>query len=110
MTNTRTKEDLDKIFFKIKVLDWLKINNAEIRNKKIRVYKYRGEWEVRIYGEPLEVPNHKQSFRTTSTEGNIKHGYRGVFSTKVASYTHINESDFENENEKKFILEVIKNV
>jgi len=105
MTNTRTRQE-----FKDEVLKWLKENNADIANKKVRVYKYRGEWEVRIYGEPMEVPNSRQSFRTNYIEGGQRHGFKGIFTQKISSYTHINETDFENENEKKFILEVIKNV
>jgi len=32
----------------------------------------------------------------------------GIFSQKIATYTHINESDLKSEDEKRFILEMLK--
>lgn len=92
--------------FKTKVLDWLKENNIEVK-KKVRVYKYRGSLEVRIYNEPMEIQNSRRSVR--KSEESSTGYYRGLFSKKISTYTHINEEDFESEDEKNFILKVLKN-
>jgi hypothetical protein len=93
--------------FKTKVLNWIKENNVHITGKKVRVYKYRGEWEVRIYGEPMEITNSKRSRRKMELDENGNNCMVGIFSQKIACYTHISESDFESEDEKKFILEIL---
>jgi hypothetical protein len=96
--------------FKTKVLAFLKEKNIDIGNKRVRVYKYRGILEVRIYREPQEFPNSKKSFRRSKNEdGSPSHyGYSGIFSRKISMYTHISEEDFENPEEMNFILETLK--
>lgn len=93
--------------FKTKVLDWLKENGIDIGNKKVRVYKYRGNSEVRIYNEPMEIQNSRRSVR--KSEESSTGYYRGLFSKKISTYTYINEEDFESEDEKNYVLEILKN-
>ena len=104
---------MSKQQFKEKVLLWLAENN--IFPKRVRGYDNRRYgFEVRVYNEPMEFPNIKSSFRRTEAEkdekGNITgwNGTRGIHSKKISTYTHINAEDLKNENEKKFILDVIK--
>lgn len=100
---------LDKKDFKQKVINWLSDNG--ITGKKIRVYDTpRYGLEVRIYGQPMEMPNSKSSFRRTglSEDGKMWHGTRGIHSRKITMYSHINEKDFDNPEELQFILENIK--
>ena len=99
---------MEKQEFKQKVLNWLKENNANIAGKKIRVYKYRNELEVRVYNEPMEITNSKRSRRKMPIDENGNNCMVGIFSQKIRTYTHISESDFESEDEKNFILEVLK--
>lgn len=98
-----TKED-----YKEKVLKWLAENN--IFPKKVRVYNYpRYGLEVRIYQEPQMMQNHRKSFRETSRDENQRHGSYGIHETKISLYAHINENDFTNKEERKFILDTIRN-
>jgi hypothetical protein len=104
---------MNKEEFKNKVINWLLRNNINITNKRIRVYKYRGEWEVRIYHEPIKSFNLKKSFRedkelTAIKNDGRRHGKYGIFQTTITPYTHINETDLKNKNERDFILEMLK--
>jgi len=101
---------MKKLEFKNKVLDWIKENNVDITGKKVRIYKYRNEWEVRIYNEPMEIFNSRRSRRKMPIDENGNNCMVGVFSRKFSSYNHINESDFENEEEKDFVLRVLKEI
>lgn len=100
---------MNKQDFKKKVLDWLK-DKVDIKDKKVRVYNTRRYGlEVRIYNRPMEFPNTRKSFRERKEERDEqRHGSYGIHSRMISTYTHINEEDFENEDEKKFILEVLK--
>jgi hypothetical protein len=101
---------MDKLDFKIKVILWLKKNGFNIPDKKIRVYTYRGEKEVRIYGEPMTIPNQRKSFRERKGERDEqRHGSYGIHERKISNYVHINEKDFENKEEIEFIKEMITN-
>lgn len=94
--------------FKQKVLNWIKENNIDIGNKRVRVYNTRRYgYEVRIYNEPMEIENSRVSVR--KSEYSSTGYFKAKFSRKISTYTHINESDFESEDEKKFILEMLKN-
>lgn len=96
--------------FKTKVLEWLLENNVDIGNKKVRVFNSRRYGlEVRVYNEPMEFQNTKRSRRKMPVDENGNNCMVGIFSRKIATYTHINESDFEKEEERKFILECFKN-
>jgi len=99
----------EKRIFKNKVLSWLKENKIDVSSKKIRVYKYRGELELRIYGEPMEFPNTRKSHRKMDEPTDEYNSTYGIHSTKISSYTHISESDLKNEEEKLFILDTIRN-
>jgi hypothetical protein len=99
---------MEKIEFKNKVLSWLKENSIDITSKKVRVYEYRGLWEVRIYNEPMEIPNTRKSRRKLENPTDEYNCTYGIHSTKISTYTHINEDDFKSEDEKKFILEMFK--
>jgi hypothetical protein len=104
---------MNKEEFRNKVINWLLQNNINITNKRIRVYKYRGEWEVRIYHEPIKSFNLKKSFRedkelTAIKNDGRRHGKYGIFKTTITPYTHINETDLKNKNERDFILEMLK--
>jgi hypothetical protein len=98
--------------FKKKVLDWIKSEGVDIGDKRVRVYDYRGDIEVRIYNEPMELTNNRRSFRETSREetptGFIRHGTTGIHSRKISTYVHINSKDFETPDEKSFIIECLK--
>ena len=86
---------MEKNAFREKVINWLKENNIDISHKKVRVYKYRGSWEVRIYGESMEIPNSRKSFRERKEErDDQRHGSYGIHSQTITTYTHINEEDF----------------
>ena len=100
---------MDKLDFKIKVIIWLKQNGFNIPDKKIRVHTYRGEKEVRIYGEPMTVPNQRKSFRERKEERDDKrHGSCGIHERTISNYVHISEKDFENKEELEFIKESLK--
>jgi hypothetical protein len=104
---------MNKEQFKNKVLAWLKKNNVDL-NKRIRVYKYRGEWEVRIYSEPMKIMNMKKSFRedkelTKKINDGRRHGQYGYFKQNITTYTYINETNFKDKNERKFTLQILKN-
>jgi len=102
---------MNKQNFKNKVLEWLSGEKIDLKGKRIRVYKYRGEWEVRIYNEPMEMDNNKRSTRKvpewTDDEGKTWNAMSGKFSQMISTYTHINETDLKSEEEKKFILEML---
>lgn len=100
--------------FKNKVLEWLEKEKIDISKNRVRVYKYRGEWEVRIYNAPIEMPNSKRSFRedkelTKEMNDGRKHGYSEYFTTKLSLYTYINESILKDKEEREFTLEILKN-
>lgn len=100
---------MDNLDFKIKVIIWLKHNGFDIPDKKIRVYTYRGEKEVRIYGEPMIMPNQRKSFRERKEERDEqRHGSYGIHERKISNYVHISESDFEKPEELEFIKETLK--
>jgi len=93
--------------FKKKVLDWLTEN--KIFPKKLRIYYYRKQWEMRIYQEPMEIPNQRKSFRERKEERDEqRHGSYGIHSSKISLYTHINEDDLKSPEEKEFILQTLK--
>jgi hypothetical protein len=97
-----TKED-----FKTKVLDWLAQNN--FLPKKVRVYKYRGEWEVRVYGEPIEITNTRKSFRERKEERDEqRHGTYGIHTRNISSYCPINETNLGSKEEREFTLQVLR--
>jgi hypothetical protein len=100
--------NLDKEMFKVKVSNWLKENKVNLTGKRIRVYKYRGEWEVRIYGEPMEMPNTKKSRRKMETDENGNNSTYGIHSRTFSPFTHISLKDLESKEEKEFILEMLK--
>lgn len=101
---------MDKLDFKNKVILWLKQNGFNIPDKKIRVYTYRGEKEVRIYSEPITVMNQRKSFRERKEErDDRRHGSYGIHEKTYSNYVHINEKDFENKEEIEFIKEMITN-
>ena|SRR3990167_10457065 len=102
---------MEKEVFKKKVLDWLAEN--KIIPKRVRVYNTRQYGlEVRIYNEPMEVQNSKRSFRETHREENekgyTKYGHTGLFSRKVSTYTPINQSHLDSQEEKDFTLQVLR--
>lgn len=98
--------------FKQKVLRWLKRNKVDISGRKIRVFDSpRYGLEVRIYGQPMEMPNSRKSFRERKEERDEqRHGTYGIHSRKIAMYVHINEKDLKDKEEQNFILENIKNL
>ena len=102
---------MDKLDFKIKVILWLKQNGFNIPDKKIRAYNSpRYGLEVRIYGEPMTVPNQRKSFRERKEERDEKrHGSYGIHERTISNYVHISEKDFENKEELEFIKETLKN-
>ena len=94
--------------FKKKVLKWLTESGIDISGKKIRVYNYRGDWEVRIYNEPMEIPNRKKSRRKIEkTEDGYNCTY-GIHSQMITTYTYISETDFNSPEEREFILRMLK--
>ena len=102
---------MEKEVFKKKVLDWLAEN--KIIPKRVRVYNTRQYGlEVRIYNEPMEITNSRRSFRETHREetstGYVKHGDSGIFSRKVSTYTPINQSHLNSQEERDFTLEVLR--
>ena len=97
---------MDKLDFKKKVLDWIRESGVYIQNKKVKVYNTRRYGlEVRIYNEPMFFTNTKKSRRKIEDTGDGFNCTYGIHSSKVSAYTHINEDDFKNEDEKEFILE-----
>ena len=100
---------MDKLDFKKKVLDWIRESGVDIKGKKIKVYNNRRYGlEVRIYDEPMFFPNTKKSRRKIEDAGDGFNCTYGIHSRKISTYTHINEDDFKSEDEKKFILEILK--
>lgn len=100
---------MEKKQFKEKVLKFLEDNNVDIGNRKVRVYDSRRYGlEVRIYNGAMEIPNTKKSHRKMSEPTDEYNSTYGIHSTKVNTYTHINESDLDNESEKDFILDMLK--
>lgn len=96
----------EKKDFKNKVLNWLAENN--IHPKRVRVFNSsRYGLEVRVYQEPMEYTNTRKSFRESSRDEKQRHGTYGIHSRRISLYTHINEKDFENEDEKSFIIETL---
>lgn len=107
----------DKYNFRIKVLKWLSINGIDIgkeglliQGKKYRIFNTRRYGlEMRIYNEPMEVTNMRKSFRERKEErDDQRHGSYGIHTRKISTYTHINEDDFKSEDEKEFILNILK--
>ena len=99
-----------KEIFKTKVLKWLKDNGIDLTGRKVRVYNHkRYGWEVRIYDEPMEFINTRKSRRKMPTDEQGNNCTYGIHSQMISTYTHINETDFESENEKEFILEMLRN-
>lgn len=103
--------------YKLKVLSWLAENN--LFPKKVRVYDTQYGYEVRVYCPPMEYVSNRSSFRKTekvidetNDDGTISKfhykGTRGRHEIKVPMYIHINEKDFESEDERVFILNMIK--
>ena len=99
---------MDKEQFKKRVLDWIKENGVDITGKRVRVYKYRGDWEVRIYSEPMDYVNQRNSRRKLKEPTDEYNCTYGHHSQKISCYTHINETDFKSKAEMDFILETIK--
>lgn len=100
---------MEKQLFKQKVIDWLKENNIDLSKKKIRVLNYRGDLEVRIYGEPILMLNNRKSFRERKDDRDTeRHGTYGIHSRMISNYIHINQKDFDNKEEKEFILQTFK--
>ena len=100
---------MEKQQFKKQVLDWLKENNIDIGEKKVRVFNSRRYGlEVRIYSKPIEFPNTRKSHRKMKEPTDEFNSTYGIHSTKISSYIHINIDDFKNEEEKQFILDNFK--
>ena len=99
---------MEKLELKNKVIDWLNSEGIELKDRKIRVYKYRNEWEVRIYNEPMFLPNSKKSRRKIETDGYGNNCTYGIHTTKISTYTHISESDLNSKEERIYILEALK--
>ncbi len=100
--NTKAKQ------FKSKVLNWLSSEGFKI-NKKVKVYNTkRYGLEVRIYDEPMEMQNTKKSRRMIKNPTDEYNCTYGIHSRKISTYIHINENDFKNENEKRFIIAMLK--
>ena len=107
--------NLESQQFKNKVLEWL-LSEGIIINKKVRVYNSRRYgMEVRIYNEPMDFLNSKSSFRRSKVskrdkDGNVisYEGTRGIHSRKIATYIHVNEEDLKSEDEKDYIIEMLK--
>jgi hypothetical protein len=99
-------ENKDKL--KNKVLGWLKENNVDIGKKRVRVYSYRGEPEVRIYNEPMEWTNTKKSRRMwKEADQNGNNCTFGIHTRMVSTFVHISEKDLEDKAEAEFILEML---
>lgn len=98
--------------FKKKVVSWL--NENRLFPKIVKVYNTRRYgFEVRVYCPPVKRQGFKSSFRTTSKEkvgenGIRKHGSRGIHEIIEPMYIHINEQDFSSEDERQFILTMVK--
>ena len=100
---------MDKIKFKKTVLDWIAENKIDISKQKVRVYNYRGNWEVRIYAKPMEIVNTRNSFRECKEERDeTRHGSYGKHVRMISNYIHISENDFNNKEEKAFILDMLQ--
>jgi len=96
--------------FKKKVLAWLAEN--KIYPKRVRVYNSRRYGlEVRLYNEPMEMPNMRKSRRMLKNPTDEYNSTFGIHSQTISTYTHINEKDFasDNEEERNFILDTIRN-
>jgi hypothetical protein len=94
--------------FKKKVLDWIKSEGIDIGDKRVRVYDYRGDMEVRIYNEPMEFANTKKSRRMLKNPTDEYNCTFGIHSRKISTYIHVNETDFNKPEEKEFIIECLK--
>jgi len=99
---------MNKEQFKKEIFTWLKKEKIDISNKRYRIYNYSGNWELRIYNEPMELDNVRKSFRETSRDENGRYGIYGIHKTKITTYIHISEEDLKNKEERDFILEMIK--
>ena len=102
-----TSIDMHKAVFKQKVIEWLATNKIFTAGRKIRVYTYKGQLEVRIYTSPMEYMSSRVSFRTLSKDDSQRHGTRGHHNIRIPMYVHITEEDFKSED-KSFLLEVCK--
>lgn len=96
--------------FKTKVLNWIKENGIDIKDKRVRVYDTRKYgMEVRIYNEPMELLNTRRSRRMMAEDENGNNCRVGIFKTKITTYTYINEFNLKDEEEMKFTLEMLRN-
>ena len=97
---------MEKLEFKEKVLNWLKANNA-IPNKKVRVYKYRGQWEIRFYEEPILLENSRNSRRWLKEPTENANCTFGKHKTSFIAYNYIGEKQFGNKEERDYFLETL---
>jgi hypothetical protein len=98
---------MEKLEFKSKVINWLKENNA-LPNKKVRVYKYRGQWEVRFYEKPMMLENSRNSHRKMKEPTETANCTFGKHKTSFTAYSYIGEKQFGDEEEKNYFLEILK--
>lgn len=98
---------------KEKIIKWLETNGIDLKGKKMRLIKYRGIPELRIYKEPQSYPNTRKSRRKLgyTTEEGFNCTY-GVHSKMLTMYIHITIDDIEraekDPDEKEFLLEQFK--
>lgn len=95
--------------FKETILSWLKENNIDLSNKKVRVFNSRRYGlEVRVYGVSMEVSNNRKSRRMLKTPNEDYNCTYGIHSRKISMYTAIGKKEFENKKEREFILDTIR--
>jgi len=90
------------------VIDWLKANNIDT-NRRMRVYTYRGNPEVRLYSEPMEITNTRKSRRMLKEPTEEYNSTYGRHSRKISSYIHIQPQNLATEEERQFTLDMINN-
>jgi hypothetical protein len=107
----------DKHQFKQKVLMWLGLHN--LYPAKVKVFNTkRNGFEVRVYCPPMEYTTKKVSYRKkdweilkTDEQGRPlsfrKHGSIG-HTIKQPMYIFINQNNFADTNEQKFIIQMVK--
>lgn len=107
----------DKQQFKKEVLTWLEQNN--LYPQKVKVFNTRRNGlEVRVYCPPMTYQTKKVSYRKkdweilkTDEQGRPmsfrKHGSVG-HTIKLPMYIYVNKRVLEDEEEKKFTLQMIK--
>ena len=107
----------DKQQFKQKILLWLSLNN--LYPQKVKVFNTRiNGLEVRVYCPPMTYTTKKVSYRKkdyeilkTDEQGRPlafrKHGSIG-HQVSIPMYIYINKKVLEDEEEKKFTLQMIK--